>query len=156
MLYSPYSSHPRKFHCSKNTMFCFHWWLTIHQWTDFQCQISSYVQNPVLNISLFSAESGQHSKRKVPCFTNKVLEWYKHMFQIHNFPLCRQSSVHSSANYIHCSVKLSVLISQFTIIHNSHPKLFPICPIKLSSWAFSFSLRIVDWVRSNWAPMEDW
>ena len=30
---------------------------------------------------------------------------------------CRQSSVHSSANYIHCSIKLSVFISQFTVIH---------------------------------------
>ena len=30
---------------------------------------------------------------------------------------CRQSSIHSSANYIHCSIKLSVLISQFTTIH---------------------------------------
>ena len=66
---------------------------------------------------------------------------------------CRQSSVHSSANYIHCSIKLSVLISQFTIIHNSHPELFPICLIKLNSWAFSFSLRIIDWVRSDWTPM---
>ena len=37
---------------------------------------------PVLSISLFSAESGQTSYRKVPCFTNKVLEWYKHVFQI--------------------------------------------------------------------------
>ena len=34
-----------------------------------------------IHISLFSAESGQHSNRKVPCFTNKVLEWYKHVFQ---------------------------------------------------------------------------
>ena len=39
------------------------------------------VKIPVLHISLFSAKSGQTSNRKVPCFTNKVLEWYKHMFQ---------------------------------------------------------------------------
>ena len=32
---------------------------------------------------------------------------------------CRQSSIHSSANYIHCSIKLSVFISLFTVIHNS-------------------------------------
>ena len=77
---------------------------------------SSWCQNPVLSISLISAESGQTSYRKVPCFTKKVLEWYKHMFQMHNFPpFCRQSSVHSSAKYIHCSVKLSVFISLFTI-----------------------------------------
>ena len=28
----------------KNPMFCFHWWLTIHQWTEFQYPISTYVQ----------------------------------------------------------------------------------------------------------------
>ena len=42
---------------------------------------SPWCQNPVLSISLFSAKSGQTSYRKVPCFTNKVLEWYKHVFQ---------------------------------------------------------------------------
>ena len=44
------------------------------------------------------------------------------------FQLCRQSSVHSSANYIHCSGKLSVLISQFTVIHNS-----PQCTIHIQN-----------------------
>ena len=71
---------------------------------------------PVLSISLFSAESGQTSNRKVPCFTNKVLEWYKHVFQIHNFPWWQDQS-YSSANYIHCSTKLSVNF------HNSPSKL---------------------------------
>ena len=61
----------------------------------------------VLSISLFSAQSGQTSYRKVLCFTNKVLEWYKHVFQIHNFPWWQDQS-YSSANYIHCSTKLSV------------------------------------------------
>ena len=41
---------------------------------------------------------------------------------------CRQSSIHSSANYIHCSGKLSVLISQFTVIHNS-----PQCTIDIQN-----------------------
>ena len=36
---------------------------------------------------------------------------------------CTQSSVHSSANYIHCSIKLSICISLFTVIHNSLSKL---------------------------------
>ena len=95
------------------------------------------VKIPMLHISLFSAESGQTLYRKVPCFANKVLEWYKHVFQIHNFlPFCRQSSVHSSANYIHCSIKLSVFISLFTVIYT---QIFFACPIKLSSWAISFS-----------------
>ena len=62
---------------------------------------------PVISLSLFPAESGQTSYRKVPCFTNKVLEWYRHVFQIHNFP-CWQDQSYSSANYIHCSAKLSV------------------------------------------------
>ena len=96
-----------------------------------------------------------------PQFMQKISLFYQQslgMIQTHvtnsQFcSFCRQSSIHSSANYIHCSVKLSVLISQFTIIHNSHPKWFPICLIKLSGWAFSFSQRIVDWVRSDWVPM---
>ena len=66
----------------------------------------------VLSISLFSAESGQTSYRKVPCFANKVLEWYKHVFQIHNSPWWQDQN-YSSANYIHCSAKLSVNV------HNS-------------------------------------
>ena len=30
----PYSSDPQISHCLKNVMSCFHWWLTIHQWTE--------------------------------------------------------------------------------------------------------------------------
>ena len=52
-----------------------------YQWTDFEYQIQLMSKFLVLSISLFSAESGQTSYRKVPCFANKVLEWYKHMFQ---------------------------------------------------------------------------
>ena len=55
--------------------------VTIHQWTDLQYQIQLMSKFPVLTISLLSTESGQASYRKVPCFTNKVLEWHKHMFQ---------------------------------------------------------------------------
>ena len=112
LLYSPYSSHSQICHCLKNAMFCFHWWLTIHQWTEFQYPIPLMSKFPVLSISLFSAKSGQTSYRKVPCFTNKVLEWYPHVFQIHNFPWWQDQN-YSSANYIHCSAKLSV------IFHNS-------------------------------------
>ena len=121
---------------SENPMFCFHWWLTIHQWTEFQYPIPLMSKFPVLSISLSSAESGQHSNRKVPCFTNKVLEWYKHVFQIHNIPWFSiftwwQDQSYSSANYIHCSAKLSVNVhnSQFTI---------SLCPINLSGWAVRF------------------
>ena len=78
----------------------------------YKVRFPSWCQNPVLSISLFSAESGQTSYRKVPCFTNKVLEWYKHVVQIHNFPWWQDQS-YISANYIHCSAKLPVT-SQFT------------------------------------------
>ena len=91
----------------ENPIFCLHWWVTIHQWTEFQYSIPLMSKFPVLSISLFSAESGHNSCRKVPCFTNKVLKWYKHIFQIHNIPWWQDQS-YSSANYIHCSTKLSV------------------------------------------------
>ena len=29
---------------SENPMFCFHWWLTIHQWTEFSISNSTFVQ----------------------------------------------------------------------------------------------------------------
>ena len=88
----------------KNPIFCYHWWLTIHQWTEFQYPIPLMSKFPVLSISLFSAESGHNS-------------WYKHVFQIHKFP-CWQDQSYSSANYIHCSAKLSVTFhnSQFTTV----------------------------------------
>ena len=127
LLYSPSSSHPRISHCLKNAIFCYHWWLTTHQRTEFQYPIPLMSKFPVLSISLFSAESGHNSYRKVPCFTNKVLEWYKHVFQIHNIPWW-QDQYYSSANYIHCSAKLSVNF------HNSPSKLFFLCPCKLSGW----------------------
>ena len=138
--YSPYFSHPRISHCLKNPMFCFHWWVTIHQWTEFQYPIPLTSKFPVLSISLFSAESGHNSCRKVPCFTNKVLEWYKHVLQIHNFPWFSiftwwQDHSYSSANYIHCSAKLSVNFhnSQFTTV------------LSLSVSAQRLSFRFFSW-----------
>ena len=99
----------------------------------YKVRFPSWCQNPVLSVSLFPAESGQTSNRKVPCFTNKVLEWYKHMFQIHNFPWWQDQS-YSSANYIHCSAKLSVNF------HNS--------PSKLSVLAQRLSYRFFSWGSS--------
>ena len=137
----------------ENPIFCFHWWVTIHQWTEFQYPIPLMSKFPVLSISLFPAESGQHPNRKVPCFTNKVLEWHKHVFQIHNFPWFSiftwwQDQSYSSANYIHCSAKLSVNFhnSQFTTVLS----------LSVSARRLSFRfffLRVVTWVRSDWAPM---
>ena len=50
---------------------------------------------------------------------------------------CRQSSIHSSANYIHCSIKLSVFISLFTVIHNSLSTL-------ISFVWMTFCLRVIN------------
>ena len=44
ILLIPYSSHPQISHCLQNVMFCFHWWLTIHQWTEFSISNSTYIQ----------------------------------------------------------------------------------------------------------------
>ena len=130
----------------KNPILCFLWWLTIHQWAEFQYPIPLMSKFPVLSISPFSAKSGQTSYRKVPCFTNKVLEWYKHVFQIHNFP-CWQDQNYSSANYIHCSANC---LSMFTIhIHNC--SIF-VC-ISSEAKLQIFFLRVVTWVRSDWVPM---
>ena len=129
-LHSPYSSHPRISHCSKNPMFCFHWWLTIHQWTEFQYPIQLMCKFPVLSISLFSAESGQTSYRKVPCFTNKVLEWYKHKFQ---FTILLDDKIRATVQLITYTVPQNCL-SLFTISQIN----FSLCPINLSGRAVSF------------------
>ena len=44
--------------------------------------------------------------------------------------------------------------SQFTLIHNLHLNLVFVCLIELRDWAFDFLLRIIDWVRSDWVPMQ--
>ena len=55
------------------------------------------------------------------CITNSQF-FFKFLY-----PFEDKISIHSSANYIHCSTKLSFFISQFTIIYNSHPKLDFLC-----------------------------
>ena len=66
---------------------------------------------------------------------------------IHNIPWWQDQS-YSSANYIHCSAKLSVTFhnSQFTTVLS-----FSVSAQRLS-FRFYF-LRVVTWVRSDWAPM---
>ena len=58
-----------------------------------------------------------------------------------------QDQSYSSANYMHCSAKLSVTV------HNSHPQLFPLVRLSLAAEPQTFSLRVITWVRSFWAPM---
>ena len=141
--YSPYSSHPRISHCPKNAMFCFHWWLTIHQWTEFQYPIPLMSKFPMLSISPFSAESGQTSNRKVPCFTNKVLEWYPHVFQIHNF---LDDKIRTTVQLITYTAPQNSL-SMFTI-HN-----FLMSQLTSAVELSDFLVRVVTWVRSDWVPM---
>ena len=89
------------------------------------------VKIPVLHISLFSAKSGQAPYRKVPCFTNKVLEWYKHVLQISQFSLMTRSELRFQL--ITYTVPQNCL-SLFTIHQNS---LFPYVQLT-GGWAFSF------------------
>ena len=56
-----------------------------------------------------------------------ILVWQSFYWKLHECPFEDQS--YSSANYIHCSVKLSVFISQFTVIY--HLKLILVCLIEL-------------------------
>ena len=100
---------------------------------------SFLMSKSVLNIYLFSAESGQASYRKVPCFTKTVLEWYKHVSQIHNF-LCPFDDKSRATVQV---ITFTVFISLFTVIHNS---LFFFVQLY-------FCLRVTDWVRSDWVPM---
>ena len=58
-----------------------------------------------------------------------------------------QDQNYSSANYMHCSAKLPVTV------HNSPSKLFPLVRLSLAVEPQTFSLRVVTWVRSDWAPI---
>ena len=110
------------------------------------------VKIPVLHISLFSAESGQASYRKVPCFTNKVLEWYKHVFQIHNF---LDDKIRATVQLITYTV-LQNCLSHFTIHHNSQFTFRTDLPLSVLAQRLSFRilfLRVDTWVRSDWVPM---
>ena len=74
---------------------------------------------PVLSISLFSAESVKTLYRKVPCFTNKVLEWYKHMFQFFlRSPYSLDDKIRATVQLIIYTV-LQNCLSLFTIHCNS-------------------------------------
>ena len=126
---------------TNKSLFCFHWWLTIHQWTEFQYPIPLMSKSPVLSISPFSAESGQTSNRKVPCFTNKVLEWYKHEFQ---FTILLDDKIRATVQLITYTVPQNCL-SLFTMHYNSQ------FTFSLTGWLFC--VRVITWVRSDWAPM---
>ena len=80
----------------ENPIFCFHWWLTIHQWTEFQYPIPLMSKFPVLSISPFSAESGQTSNRKVPCFYQQCLGMIQTQVPNSQFSLMTRSELQFS------------------------------------------------------------
>ena len=95
---------------------------------------------PVLNISLFSAKSGHNSCRKVPCFTNKVLECYKHVFQIFlKSPYSLDDKIRTTVQLITYTV-LQNCLSLFTI-HIQNCSIF----VRFSSEA---ELQIFSWGSS--------
>ena len=80
----------------ENPIFCFHWWLTIHQWAEFQYPIPLMSEFPVLSVSLFSAESGQTSYRKVPCFIQQSLGMIQKRVPNSQFSLLTRSELQFS------------------------------------------------------------
>ena len=122
----------------KNPMFCFHWWLTIHQWTEFQYPISTYVQIscdkyiPLLcriwpdfiqKSSLFYQQSLGMIQTRVPIFLNS--------------PYSLDDKIRATVQLITYTVPQNCL-SIFTI-HNS--QLFYLCPCRLRGWASDFFLE---------------
>ena len=89
---------------------------------------------PVLSISLFSAESGQHSNKKVPCFTNKVLEWYKREFQ---FTIFLDDKIRATVQLITYTVPQNCL-SIFPIHHNSQFTFKTVLPLSVLAQRLSF------------------
>ena len=137
-LNSPYSSHPRISHCSKNVMFCFHWWLTIHQWTEFQYPISTYVQIsyvkyiPLLcriwpdfiqKSSLFYQQSLGMIQTRVPIFLNS--------------PYSLDDKTRATVQLITYTVPQNCL-SIFTIHHNSQFTLNTVLSLSILAQRFSF------------------
>ena len=146
LLYSPYSSHPRIFHCSKNAMFCFHWWLTIHQWTEFSISNSTYVQiscvkyipllcqiwpDFVQKSSLFYQQSLGMIQTRVPMFLKS--------------PYSLDDKIRATVQLITYTV-LQNCLSIFTIHHNSQFTFNTV--LSLSVLAQRLSFRFFYWGSS--------
>ena len=81
--------------------------------------------------------------QKSSLFYQQSLRMIQTRVLIHNIPWWQDQS-YSSANYVHCSAKLSVNV------HNSQ---FPYVQLTSVVELLDFWLRVVTWVRSDWAPM---
>ena len=93
-------------------MFRFHWWLTIHQWTEFSISNSTYVQISCVKYIPLLCWIWPTFKQKSSLFYQQSLGMIQTRIPIHNFPWWQDQS-YSSANYIHCSAKLSVTFHHF-------------------------------------------
>ena len=84
---------------------------------------STYVQSSCVKYIPLLCQIWPIFKQKSSLFYQQSLGMLQTHVQNTQFStFCRQSSAHSSDNYIHCSAKLSVFIPLFTIHHN---QLFP-------------------------------
>ena len=119
-------------------MFCFHWWLTIHQWTEFQYPISTYVQIsyvkyiPLLcriwpdfiqKSSLFYQQSLGMIQTRVPNFLNS--------------PYSLDDKTRATVQLITYTVPQNCL-SIFTIHHNSQFILNTVLSLSILAQRFSF------------------
>ena len=104
--------------------------------------------------SLFCQQSLGMIQTRVPIFLKSLyslddkIRTTEISTNIHNLTFL----LHRFANYIHRSMCLLSLFFQFTF-HNSHPKLFYFVRFSSEAELQIFLLRIIAWVRSDWAPM---
>ena len=118
----------------ENPIFCYHWWLTIHQWAEFQYPIPCMSKFPVLSISLFSAESGHNSSEKFLVLPTKS---WNDTNTFSKFTIFPDDKIRATVQLITYTVPQNCL-SIFTI-HNS--QLFYLCPCQLRGWASDFFLE---------------
>ena len=131
----------------KNAMFCFHWWLTIHQWTEFSISNSTYVQIscvkyiplPLRNLARLQMEKFLVLPTKSWNDTNT---WSK-------FTIFLDDKIRATVQLITYTV-LQNCLSIFTI-HHQNSSSFVQCSSEAELQIFF--LRIVTWVRSDWVPM---
>ena len=131
-------------------MFCFHWWLTIHQWTEFSIQsplmskISRDKYIPLLcwiwpdfiqKSSLFYQQSLGMIQTRVPIFLNS--------------PYSLDDKIRATVQLITYTVPQNCL-SIFTVHHNSQFNFKTVLSLSVSAQRLSFRLifflRVVTWV----------
>ena len=118
----------------ENPIFCYHWWLTIHQWTEFQYPIPLMSKISCAKYIPLLCRIWPQLLQKSSSFYQQSLGMIQTRIPNSQIP-CWQDQSYSSANYIHCSANC---LSLFTI-HNS--QLFYLFPCQLRGWASDFFLE---------------